>query len=161
MLRFGSALIVVQVRDSGFASITFNHELKVGYSRRSLATTNSKNWHHKPVWLFLSITCDHELKELAPQGVLRRNKNGTFCGQGLGTFCDVLWPGTSCNGSFCGHESHKNRCGPAPCILLLKLCGPVHVWFTSDRNCGHARKLRRTFNGCIARACPVQPIEAP
>ena len=38
--------------------------------------------------LFASIILDHELKELAPQTVLRRNKNGTFCGQGLGTFCD-------------------------------------------------------------------------
>ena len=48
-----------------------------------------------------------------------QNKNGTLCGQGLGAFCDVLWPETCCDGPFRGHESHRIRCGPASFCDLI------------------------------------------
>ena len=109
-------------------------------------------------WLFASTTFDHKLKELVPQLLVLRNKNGTFCGErffGFVTsknkkriFCvariaetfvalwsDALWPGTFCDGSFCGPESHCIRCGLAPFCHLIFVAP-----FTSGRKCGHVRK---------------------
>ena len=58
----------------------------------------------KRFWLFASIIFDHELKKLAPRTVLHHNKIGSSCGQGIGAFCGVFWPGTFCNGPFCGQD---------------------------------------------------------
>ena len=81
---------VAQIRDSGFASITFNHELKVG--RVSLSEQNQE-----VLWsgIFRVVTTQNKNVFL-----VARNKNVSFCGQEFLGF----WLFRTKNGTFCGQE---------------------------------------------------------
>ena len=51
------------------------------------------------------------------------------------TYCDVLWPGTILRRAFLWPRITQDSMWTGS-FLLLNFCGPVHVRFTSGRNCG-------------------------
>ena len=106
------SFFVAQIRDSGF-----------GYLCRSLSTTNSKNWRHKPFLVTEQkrAFCGQEFLGLWPF----RTKTGHFVVRNFSGW-NALWPGRFRDGPFCGQEPLQTR------ILRARF---VEAPFTSGRNC--------------------------